>query len=191
MNGESDLKYINDIIAERFANIEAAVASARSVADVFERLLDGVKEEFGVPFVWIALRDCKEAQPVIDAVLSAEALAHRYCVVSSDLLDTLLTQGEKPVLANQNLQLFYRLLPKNRKFFIRSIAVAPIALDGRIIGVWNNGDSDENRYEPDMKTDFIAKLARRVSDTLTKLVAQMEDAPAKGRKNEIPGGPYA
>jgi uncharacterized protein YigA (DUF484 family) len=96
----------------------------------------------------------------------------------------------KPVLANQDLQPYYRLLPHSRKYFIRSIAVAPFALDGQIIGSWNNGDADANRYEPDMKTDLIESLAGKLSAQLTRLVAQKNGASGIAGNHKQPGGAH-
>jgi len=169
-NGE-DLKRINDIIAARFRNLEDRVLSAETISGVFENLLDGVEKEFGVPFVWISLAQVEAAGPVIADVRASDLLNDRYSVVSSELLEQIFAGGVKPVLANKDLLPFYKLLPHNRKYFVRSIAVVPLSLDGRLIGAWNNGDADENRYEADMKTDLIEALAGKISEKLTRLVA--------------------
>jgi len=174
-NGE-DLKRINDVIAERFNNIEDRVTSAQTIAELFENLIEGVEKEFGVPFVWLSLVNSDNAGPVIAGVRESDFLDDRHSVVSPELLDQILAGGMKPVLANKDLLPFYRLLPPNRKYFVRSIAVVPFTLNGQLIGTWNNGDADENRYESDMKTDFIETMAGHVSRKLTQLVA--------GEKNE-------
>lgn len=190
MSNEDDLKRINDIIAARFRNIEERIMSAESIAGLFEHLLDGVEKEFGVPFVWISLVNTDAAQPVIAGVRESELLVDRYSVVSQDLFDQILTGGIKPVLTNKDLLPFYKLLPHNRKYFVRSIAVAPFTLDGKVIGTWNNGDADENRYESDMKTDFIETMAGHISRKLTLLVADKKAIPNPQRAVEPPRGPY-
>jgi uncharacterized protein YigA (DUF484 family) len=171
MSNEEDLKSINEIIAMRFKKIEDAVESAKTVTELFESLIDGIENEFTIPFVWITLMDHPAAEPVLHEIKMSEKLESRLSVVSKELLDKILTGGMKPVLANQDLQPFYRLLPHSRKYFIRSVAIVPFALDSQIIGTWNNGDADANRYEPDMKTDLIESLAGKISDRLTLLVA--------------------
>lgn len=168
-NGE-DLKRINEILAERFSRIEAAVANARSIAGLFEALLSGVENEFGVPFVWLTLLDDEDNDPILSELQISNLLKTRYSIVSPELLEELLPEGMKPLLANEDLKPFYRLLPPSRKYFVRSIAVVPFALGGRRIGTWNNGDADANRYAPDMKTDLLESVARRISTQLTGLV---------------------
>ncbi|MHB8137349.1 MAG: hypothetical protein ACYDGO_03055 [Smithellaceae bacterium] len=169
MGNEENLKSINDIIAERFKKIETGVESAETISGLFENLIDGIENEFTVPFVWLTLIDHEIAAPVFNEIKSSEILKSRLSVISKELFEKILPGGMKPVLANQDLQPYYRLLPRSRKYFIRSIAVAPFALDGQIIGSWNNGDADINRYEPDMKTDLIESLAGKLSARLTRL----------------------
>jgi len=170
MSSGEDLKRINGIIAERFNNIEARIMSAVTVAELFENLLDGVEKEFSVPFVWISLVNSDSALPVIAGVRESDYLEDRHSVVSVELLNQILADGMKPVLTNKNLLPFYRLLPPSRKYFVRSIAVVPFTLNGQLIGTWNNGDADENRYDSDMKTDLVEAMAGHLSRKLTQLV---------------------
>lgn len=170
MNNEDDLKGINEIIAGRFRNVEDGVGSAETINGLFENLITGIEKEFAVPFVWLTLIDHESTLPIINEMMSSDILKSRFSVVSQEFIETLLTGGMKPVLANKDLKPFYRLLPPSRKYFVRSIAVVPFVLDGRMIGTWNNGDADANRYEPDMKTDLIQGLAVRISQKLSQLV---------------------
>ena len=183
MSNEDDLKSINEIIAARFKKIEDAVESAETITGIFESLVDGIENEFTVPFVWLTLMDHQTSTPVINEIKTSERLENRLSVVSKELLDKILTGGMKPVLANKDLQHFYRLLPPSRKYFIRSVAVVPFALDGQFIGTWNNGDAGANRYEPDMKTDLLESLAQKLSARLTLLAARKdsETKPAGGQ----------
>ncbi|MEE9934094.1 MAG: GAF domain-containing protein [Deltaproteobacteria bacterium] len=172
MSRPQDREQTNDRIARGFENIARHVAEAESIAGLFEALIGGIEEEFSVPFVWLSLVDDERTAPLQEALKSSEMLKHRFSVVPQDLLEGLLPEGLRPVLANQNLQPFYRLFPSSRKYFVRSIAVAPFALDGRLIGAWNNGDADPRRYEADMKTDLLAGLAAHVSGRLDRLAAK-------------------
>lgn len=190
MSSEEDLKYFNDIIAERFRRIEDRLASAETVAELFEHLLDGIEKEFSVPFVWLSLTDHDSASPLLDEVRKSDFLKNRFSVVSSDLLAQIIGEDKKPVLANKDLLPFYRLLPPNRKYFVKSVAVAPLVLDGRIIGTWNNGDADATRYEPGMKTDLIASLASGLSRKLERLVAGQSGAAEEMGQGEPAGGLY-
>ncbi|MEE9913445.1 MAG: DUF484 family protein [Deltaproteobacteria bacterium] len=184
MGKEEDIQRINEEIGLRFSRIGAGVNAAETIAGLFESLLAGIEKEFEVPFVWLALTDDEKAAPVAARVQSSKILRNRLGVVSQELLEKLLPQGHKPLLSNQDLQPFYRLMPPARKYFARSLAVVPMALDGQIIGVWINGDADPERYSADMDVTLLAQLALTVSRRLTELAAVKSDASA----NEQPGG---
>ncbi|MCX5840666.1 MAG: DUF484 family protein [Deltaproteobacteria bacterium] len=81
-----------------------------------------------------------------------------------------LVTSTKPVLANKDLQPFYRLFPKNKKYFIKSIAVAPITLNGCMIGSINLGDAASIRYEPGMDTTLLEQLTEVISSCLARLL---------------------
>lgn len=184
MNNEDDLKGINEIIAGRFRKVEEGVLSAETINGLFESLLTGIEKEFAVPFVWLTLIDQESTLPIISEMTSSDILKSRFSVVSREFIEALLPCGMKPVLANKDLKPFYRLLPPSRKYFVRSIAVVPFALDGRMIGTWNNGDADANRYEPDMKTDLIQALADQISRKLSQLInGQKSPSEPNGRHN--------
>lgn len=184
MNNE-DFKSINEIIAARFSKVEESIRSAKTISGLFENLLDGIEREFTVPFVWLTLIEHENAGLLLNEFKASDILKSRFSVVSPELMNAILPAGTKPVLANQDLKPLYRLLPPSRKYFVRSIAVIPFTLNGEIVGTWNNGDADANRYEPDMKTDFIEKLAAEISRKLTELVA---DITKSGGRHDSSGG---
>ena len=188
MGQKEDIKRINEEIAARFGRIEAGVSSAETIAGLFESLLTGIEEAFRVPFVWLTLIDNISTAPLIDAVNASDFLKNRLSIVSKELCDKILPEGLKPVLANKDLQPFYKMMPPSRKYFVRSIAVAPFALDGQIVGTWNNGDVDPERYAANMDTALLSALADKISMKLTALAAGKDAASDHNLNNEQPGG---
>lgn len=188
MGKKEDIERINEEIAARFHKIETDVAGAGTVAGLFEILFERIEKEFEVPFVWLTLTDRADVAPLIEALNTSDILKDRLCVVSPELLQTILPQGMKPVLANKDLQPFYRLMPPSRKYFARSVAIVPLAQNGRIIGTWNNGDADAGRYTADMDTALLSSLARRISLQLAQLTAGESGLSDKNQSNEQPGG---
>jgi uncharacterized protein YigA (DUF484 family) len=188
MRKKEDIHRINEDLAARFAKVEATIASAPTMAGLFEALVEGIEREFAVPFVWLTFVDRPGVDLWIDDAGASEILKSRFSVVSAELLGKILSGGLHPVLSNQNLQLFYRLMPPSQKYFVRSIAMVPFALDGRMIGAWNNGDADADRYSPDMDTALLASLADRISLRLTELAAEKNAASAAEKSAERPGG---
>lgn len=186
MGREEEIKRINEEIADRFRRIEAGITSAATIASLLEVLLCGIEKEFDIPFVWLTLADHEQAAPVIAAAQKSNILKDRLGIVSEEVLAKLLQDGTKPVLANRDLQSFYRLMPPARKYFARSLAIVPLTLDGRIIGTWNNGDADPERYTPDMDATLLSVLAGHISMKLAKLAAEKKDAA----DTEQPGGSH-
>lgn len=188
MRKKEDIHRINEDLAARFTKIEAELLSAPTIAGLFEALVEGIEREFGVPFVWLTFMDRPGVDLWIDAAGTSDILKTRFSVVSREVVEKILGGGLHPVLSNQNLQPFYKLMPPHRKYFVRSIAVVPFAQDGQMIGTWNNGDADAGRYAPEMDTALLASLAGRISLRLTELAAEKNAASAAEKSAEQPGG---
>ncbi len=170
VNKKENIRRINEDIAVRFSKIEEMLNGAKDIAGLFETLFAGIEKEFGVPFVWLTLIDTVSTSPIIAAVKSSDILRTRLCVISPELFREILPAGLKPVLVNKDLQPYYKLLPSNQKYFIRSLALVPFKINNEIVGSWNNGDASNNRYTPDMETGLLQKLVESISRYLTTLI---------------------
>jgi len=170
MNNKEDVEGINTKIATGFENIEKKLAEAKNIAELFEIFFAGIEKEFQVPFVWLTLKNIPTAAPVIEAIKSSDILKDRLNVIKPELFDEIIPSGLKPVLVNKNLNQYYKLLPANRKYFVKSLALVPFKMNNEIVGSWNNGDARLNRYTPDMQTNLLQKLAQSVSVRLNELV---------------------
>jgi len=188
MRKKEDIHRINEDLAARFTKVEATIASAPTIAGLFEALVEGIEREFAVPFVWLTFMDRPGVDVLMNAAIASDILKSRFSVVSREVLEKILEGGLHPVLANQNLQPFYKLMPPSQKYFVRSIAVVPFAQDGKMVGVWNNGDADAGRYAPDMDTALLSSLADRISLRLTELAAEKNAASADEKGAKQPGG---
>ncbi|MFZ1982198.1 MAG: hypothetical protein WAU61_12890 [Smithella sp.] len=170
MHNKEDVEGINTKIATGLENIEKKLAEAKNIAELFEILFAGIEKEFQVPFVWLTLKNTLTAAPVIEAIKSSDILKDRLNVIKSELFNEIIPSGLKPVLVNKNLNQYYKLLPANRKYFVKSLALVPFKMNNEIVGSWNNGDARLNRYTPDMQTNLLQKLAQSVSVRLNELV---------------------
>jgi uncharacterized protein YigA (DUF484 family) len=170
MHNKEDFEGINTKIAAGFENIEKKLADAKNIAELFEILLVGIEKEFQVPFVWLTMKNTLTAAPVIEAIKSSNILKDRLSVIKPELFNEIIPSGLKPVLVNKNLNQYYKLLPANRKYFVKSLALVPFKMNNEIVGSWNNGDARLNRYTPDMQTNLLQKLAQSVSFRLNELV---------------------
>lgn len=170
MNNKEDVEGINTKIATGFENIEKKLAEAKNIAELFEILFAEIEKEFQVPFVWLTLTNTLTAAPVIEAIKSSNLLKDRLNVIKPELFNEIIPSSLKPVLVNKNLNQYYKLLPANRKYFVKSLALVPFKMNNEIVGSWNNGDARLNRYTPDMQTNLLQKLAQSVSVRLNELV---------------------
>ena len=174
MNKTEDIEIINTKITASFGKIETGLSEARNIAGLFEILFTGIEKEFKVPYVWLTLMDTINNQPIIAAIKSSDILQDRLKVITPELFREILPAGLKPVLVNKDLQPYYKLLPSNRKYFVKSLALVPFKVNDEIIGSWNNGDAYQNRYTPDMETNLLQNLAQSVSVRLTELVSAIK-----------------
>ena len=174
MNKTEDIERVNTKIAAGFGKIETGLSEAKNIAGLFEILFAGIEKEFKVPYVWLMLMDTVNSKPIIAAIKSSDVLQDRLKVITPELFREILPAGLKPVLVNKDLQPYYKLLPSNRKYFVKSLALVPFKVNNEIIGSWNNGDAYHDRYTPDMETNLLQNLAQSVSVRLTKLVSAIK-----------------
>jgi diguanylate cyclase (GGDEF)-like protein len=92
-------------------------------------------------------------------------------VIDSESFGALVGARTAPLLVNHNLKPYFRLLPKNRKYFVKSMAIAPIYLDGQLIGSLNQADITAKRFQPGIDTSLLEQLAVKVSLCLSNVTA--------------------
>ncbi len=163
---------VNEEIAKKFFEIEAGILSVGSFRDLFENLLLLIEEKFSIPHVWITIVRENDVSHLIEALESSDVLKERFSVVKRKAFLHLINEKDTPVLVNENLKPFYTLLPRNQKYFAKSLAVVPISLDGGVIGSLNLGDFSESRFQPDMDTFFLSQLAVKISLCLSNVTAR-------------------
>jgi len=169
MDAIAELKRKNEEIAARFKTVEERIAAAAGPVLLFEAWIEAMTSAFAIPFLWISLTDHPDNAPLIDILGASPRLADRLNVIDDEILLGLLPEGTTPVLVNEGLRPFFRLLPKN-KYLVRSLAVAPLTdRTGRISGSLNHGDSLPGRYDPRMDTSLLRSLAARVSVRLMEV----------------------
>jgi transcriptional regulator with GAF, ATPase, and Fis domain len=163
---------VNEEIAKKFFEIEAGILSVGNFKDLFEKLLLLIEEKFSIPHVWITMVRENDILHLIEALESSDVLKERLSVVKRKAFLRLINEKDSPVLVNKNMKPFYALLPRNQKYFAKSLAVVPISLDGEVIGSLNLGDFSESRFQPDMDTFFLSQLAVKISLCISNVTAQ-------------------
>lgn len=169
MDGK-DLLKVNDQIARRYACLEADLARPRSAAELFETLLAGIESSFAIPFAWLTVIRSRETARLREELEASPMLCDRLNILSPELFRQVVRDPARPFLACGDLRPFFGLLPPARKFFVRSLAVAPLSLHGQTVGSLNLGDASPTRYEPGMDTTLLGHLAGSVSARLEERI---------------------
>ena len=161
----------NQEIAQKFFEIETSVLSILNFKDFFERLLTEIQDKLKIPYVWISLIDKSDITDVIQKSATSEILRERTNVIDRDLFLQLIKNKTEPILVSGDLRKFHALLLRQHRFHIQSLAVAPLTLDGEIIGSLNEADGSKFRYLPDMDTTLLKQLAIILSVCLSNVMA--------------------
>lgn len=161
----------NEEIARKFFEIEKRILTILNFSDLFEVLLTEIRSKFGIPYTWISLIDNSDLSEFIQELEASEALKPLLNVIDRESFDTLVGARTCPLLVNHNLKPYFRLLPENRKYFVKSMAIAPLSLDGRLIGSLNQADITVKRFQPGIDTSLLEQLAVKVSLCLSNVTA--------------------
>ena len=161
----------NEDIAKKFHEIEIKILSILDFKDLFESLLSEFEEKFSVPYVWISLIEASEVSTLIQSLETSDILRERMNVTERTVFRELVGRGTRPVLVNQDLVAYRQLLPKDKTYRIGSMAIAPISLDGEIIGSLNQADSSPHHFSPTIDTSLLEWLAVKVSLCLSNVTA--------------------
>jgi diguanylate cyclase (GGDEF)-like protein len=161
----------NDEIARKFSDIEIKILTILNFTDLFEVLLTEIMTKFQVPHVWISMIDKSEVSNLIQALDSSDLLKKRMNIIERDIFLELIGNSTKPILLNQDLKPYFKLFPQGNKYFIRSLAITPLTLDGEIIGSLNQGDFSNKRFQEGMDTSLLGQLAIKTSICLSNVTA--------------------
>ena len=158
MDEQADILKKNEEIAKKINKIEKHLPSFLNAKDLFHKLLVQIQEEFSIPFVWISVTTETDFASLIQALRASPIVKERLNVIDRSIFLNLIGENTKPMLINNDLKPFYKLLPRRRKFFVKSLAIAPIIVNGEIIGSLNLGDYSSLRYQPGMDTGLLEEL---------------------------------
>jgi diguanylate cyclase (GGDEF)-like protein len=107
----------------------------------------------------------------IQELASSKILKERLNLIERKTFLRFINNSTMPILFNDHLERFHKLLPNSQHYPIRSLAIAPLTLDGEIIGSLNQADYDEHRYVPGLDTSLLEELSVKVSICMSNVVA--------------------
>ncbi len=162
----------NEALLKKFFAVEKKILSILSFKDLFEVLLTEIKEQFNIPFVWISLIKNSDILRLMDSMDSLnDSVKSNINIIDNNIFFALVGKQTEPILANQDLKPYFQLFPENKNYLIKSMSIAPITMDGEIIGSLNQGDASDSRFHPDMDTFLLEQLAAKVSLCLSNVTA--------------------
>ena len=104
-------------------------------------------------------------------IQNSELLSTSTAFLSKNEFTKITKNRVKPLLSNDDLNRFNPLIPKAGNYDIGSIAIAPITMDGQIVGSFNQADQDLHRFAPGIDTSLLEQLALKVSLCLSNVTA--------------------
>jgi diguanylate cyclase (GGDEF)-like protein len=166
-----ELMRYNEDVARKFFEIEKRILTILNYTDLLKVLLTEIQVQFKMPYAWISLIEKSEISSFIQTLASSEDLRHRLNIIGKKDFSQLIKDSTRPLLVNDDLKPYYKLLPPNRKYFFKSLAIAPISLDGEVIGSLNQADVSQKRFQPGIDTSLLERLAVKVSLCLSNVTA--------------------
>ena len=126
--------------------------------------------------MWVSVATDTDFASLIQLLRASHIIKERLNIIDRVTFLNVIGESTKPILVNNDLKPFYKLLPRKKKFFIKSIAIAPIIVNSEIIGSINLGDYSNLRYQPGMDTGLLEKLISNVSACLSNFMTCEKEA---------------
>jgi len=165
-----NVKKVNEDLLRKFQKIQTDLFNCDNVTELGEKLLQEVGQEFNIPFVWLTLIDEPATAYLKKELVLSGYLAERLNLISRASFTEIVGKGTTPVLVNENVTPFYRLLPGNTKYFIKSFAICPLAFGNAVMGSLNCGDPSATRYQHGMDTTLLNNLMQKVSTRMAYFI---------------------
>jgi uncharacterized protein YigA (DUF484 family) len=164
------VKQVNDDLLKKFQKIQTELFTCDNVTELCEKLLKQVGQEFNIPFVWLTLIDEPATAYLKKELLLSGYLAERLNLIPRESFTEIVGKSTSPVLINENVTPFYRLLPGSTKYFIKSFAICPLAFGNAVMGSLNCGDPSATRYQTGMDTTLLNALMKKVSTRMAYFI---------------------
>lgn len=158
-------------IEKKLRGIEIKILSIVNFRDFFEILLNEIKKQFAIPYTWITLIAEYDIATFIQTSGSCDDLESNLTIIEREIFLKLIGTTSKPVLAKDNLKRYYPLFPPDSSYFIQSLAIAPISLDGTVIGSLNLADFASTRFHQRTYAQLLELLAIKISISLSNVTA--------------------
>ena len=157
LNMESQLRE-NERIWSGFQRIEIRLLGAQSLRELVAVLIGPFRATFpGVDCVSLA---CVDSEYELTRLMSQgeDRTPTGFVPLQTGQVDDLLSAGRRPYLGTCPAELQKLLFPFQTTP-LSSVAIAPLMLHGRMIGVFSQGSTDAQHFTPAFATDLLEHLA--------------------------------
>ena len=163
----------NEAIALKFFEIERCILSIGRCDQFVSTLTKEVQKQFNVPYVWVNLINEAPLSHLIETLEKTPDLRDRVLFTRRHMMIDVIKSGNKTVLLNSNLASCSEIIPVVYRDIVSSVAVSPLTIDGELVGLFCQADSDSSRYDAATKDTFLLdQLAIKISICLSNVTAR-------------------
>ncbi|MGO3345703.1 MAG: GGDEF domain-containing protein [Marinomonas sp.] len=163
----------NEKIALKFFEIERCILSIGRCDQFVSTLTKEVQKQFSVPYVWVNLINEAPLSHLIDTLEKKSDLKDRVLFTARHVMIDLIKSSHKTVLMNNDLVKCKSVIPTVYRNIISSVAISPLTIDGELVGLFCQADSNSSRYDPVTKDTFLLdQLAIKISICLSNVTAR-------------------
>ena len=161
----------NEKIHQKFYILESRILSILNLQDFFEILLTEMGRIFIIPFVWLSVIKKSSLADLINPLIHSRIIIEKTQFLDKRQFDRVFGNTNSPVLFSGDLSGCSVFLPGPDKYRSGSMAIAPVRIDGEIVGSLNQWDPSPRRFKPDLDTSFLDQLMIKVSLCLSNVAA--------------------
>ncbi|MBC2717349.1 MAG: GGDEF domain-containing protein [Desulfobacteraceae bacterium] len=161
----------NEKIQHKFHELESKILSILNFQDFFEILLTEMGKIFNVPYVWLSVIKNSSLANLINPLIDSKIIIEKTNFISRSEFDDIFGNISTPHLFNKALEPYAVFLPRDKKYHTGSMAIAPVQIDGEIVGSLNQWDQTATRFEPGIDTSSLEQLMIKVSLCLSNVAA--------------------
>lgn len=163
----------NERIARKFFEIERCILSIGRCDQFVSTLTREVQKQFNVPYVWVNLINEAPLAHLAENLEKTPDLRDRVIFGRRSTMIDVIGSGSKTILINSGIQACNDVIPVAFRDIITSVAVSPLTIDGALVGLFCQADSDPSRYDPHTKDTFLLdQLAIKISICLSNVAAR-------------------
>jgi diguanylate cyclase (GGDEF)-like protein len=166
-----DRLYENEKIQRKFHELESKILSILNFQDFFEILLTEMGNIFSVPYVWLSVIKKSSLAALINPLIDSKIIIEKTKFIERSDFNAVFGNISTPRLYSNSLEALAVFLPKDNRHYTGSMAIAPVSIDGEIVGSLNQWDYSSIRFEPDMDTSFLEQLMMKISLCLSNVAA--------------------